>query len=380
MKDEFLATLSHELRTPLNAILGWSQILRVKAPPSPDLSRGIETIERNARAQAQIIEDLLDMSAIISGKICLDVARIQLADIVQAAVEAARPAADAKRVAVVMRLGRARDSELNADAGRIQQVLWNLINNAIKFTAEGGSVEVVLECSAAEVTIRVSDSGEGIDPDFLPFVFDRFRQADATITRRYGGLGLGLSIVKQLVELHGGSVSADSPGRGRGSTFVVSFPRSTAAYVVEAAPATALGERATRAAADGCQAIAGLKVLVVDDDPDARDLVRRLLEDCNVQVITTGDAKEALSAVKREQLDVLVSDIGMPGSDGYELIQRVRSLGSEGAAAIPALALTAYARPEDRTKALRAGFQMHLAKPVDPRELIAVVASLGRRV
>jgi signal transduction histidine kinase/ActR/RegA family two-component response regulator len=380
MKDEFLANLSHELRTPLNAILGWSQILASGSRNDADLSEGLQTIERNARAQTQIIEDLLDMSRIISGKVRLDVQRVDLAAVVREAVATARPSADAKGI----RLQAVLDplaGPVSGDPARLQQVMWNLLSNAIKFTPKGGRVQVVLERVNSHVEVSVIDTGEGIDPEFLPHVFDRFRQADATTTRRHGGLGLGLSIVKQLVELHGGSVRVKSAGVGQGATFTVSLPLT----VIHPEPDPEGERRHPRAASsavalpDGCVEIAGVKVLVVDDEPDARALVKRLLEECKAHVITAASAAEALQLVRAERPDVLVCDIGMPGEDGYALIRQVRALGAENSGTVPSAALTAYARPEDRVKAVLAGFQMHLAKPVEPAELIATVASLAGR-
>jgi PAS domain S-box-containing protein len=383
MKDEFLATLSHELRTPLNAILGWAQIMRGGRGDADDddVAQGAEVIERNARAQSQIIEDLLDMSRIIGGKVRLDVQRLDLAAIVTAAVETARPTADAKGVRLVSVVDPLHGVAVSGDPGRVQQVLWNLLSNAVKFTPRGGRVQVVLERVNSHLEICVSDTGEGIRPDFLPFVFDRFRQADASTTRRHGGLGLGLSIVKQLVELHGGSVAVRSAGPGQGSTFVVSLPVT----VVHPGARSEEGRRHPRAAPhragapDGCMEIAGLRVVVVDDEADARALVKRLLEDCHAVVADTGSADEAVGLVATGAFDVLVSDIGMPGEDGYSLIRRVRSLGKDKGGDIPAIALTAYARVEDRVRAVTAGFQMHVAKPVEAVELITMVAGAAGR-
>ena len=378
MKDEFLATLSHELRTPLNAILGWSQILAGGSRDEEDLAEGLRVIERNARAQTRIIEDLLDMSRIISGKVRLDVQRVDLAELVRLAVETAKPSADAKgvRLQAVLDPGT---GPVSGDPNRLQQVFWNLLSNAVKFTPRGGRVQVLLERVNSHVEVAVIDTGEGIGPEFLPHVFDRFRQADATTTRRHGGLGLGLSIVKQLVELHGGSVRVKSPGVGRGATFTVSLPLT----VIHPEPNPDVerrhprGTSASAAVPDACVQISGVKVLVVDDEPDARSLVKRLLEDCQGQVVTAANASEALELVRTQRPDVLVCDIGMPGEDGYALIRRVRALGPDNGGNVPAAALTAYARAEDRVKAVLAGFQMHLAKPVEPAELIATVASLA---
>ena len=380
MKDEFLATLSHELRNPLNAILGWAQILGSGELPADDVAEGIEVIERNARSQAQIIEDLLDMSRIISGKIRLDVQRIDLATVVRNSIETIKPAADAKGI----RLRSVLDpfaSPVSGDPNRLQQVFWNLLSNAVKFTPRDGAIQILLERVNSHLEVSVIDSGEGIDPEFLPHVFDRFRQADATTTRRHGGLGLGLAIVRQLVELHGGSVRAKSPGPGGGSTFVVALPLT----VIHPDPESVVHRRHPTTAtvptsAEACVEIAGLKIVVVDDEPDARGLLRRLLEDCDAEVVAAASADEAIDLVKRHRPDVLVSDIGMPDEDGYSLIRRLRQLTADEGGATPAVALTAYARADDRINVVLAGFQHHLSKPVEPAELIAIVASLARRL
>jgi PAS domain S-box-containing protein len=383
MKDEFLATLSHELRTPLNAILGWSQILRAGEPSRDDLVQGLETIERNARAQTRLIEDLLDMSRIISGKVRLDVQAVDLAGVIDAAVETVRPAAEAKGV----RLRKVLDPHagpVRGDPGRLQQVVWNLLTNAIKFTPRDGRVEVALERVSSHLEVSVSDTGVGIHPDFLPHVFERFRQGDASTTRSHGGLGLGLSIVKNLVELHGGTTRAKSPGEGRGATFIVHLPLS-AARLTEPDRQHPTSPRAVGPLAPGVPPrdapdLAGLKVLLVDDEPDARVLITRVLADSRASVVAAASAAEALEALDRDRPHVLVSDIGMPGVDGYEFIRRVRTRPDASGAALPAVALTAFARPEDRLRALHAGYQMHVAKPVEPAELLAVVASLTGRL
>lgn len=382
MKDEFLATLSHELRTPLNAILGWSQVLtRSKGVPG-DITDGLRTIERNARAQAQIIEDLLDMSRIVSGKVRLDVQRVDLATLLREAVDTSKPSADAKGIRLTAVLDPLA-GPVSGDPARLQQVMWNLLNNAVKFTPRGGRVQVVLERVHSHVDVSVIDTGEGIKPEFLPYVFDRFRQADGSTTRRHAGLGLGLSIVKQLVELHGGSVRVQSIGEGSGATFIVSLPLT----VVHPDPQLTAHRRHPRAGGDppafppdhGAD-IAGVRVLVVDDEPDARALVKRLLEDCHAIVSTAASAAEGLATLQSERPDVLLSDVGMPGSDGYQFLRQVRALTEDQGGKTPALALTAYARAEDRMQAVRAGFQMHVPKPVEPAELITMVASLaGRR-
>jgi PAS domain S-box-containing protein len=380
MKDEFLATLGHELRTPLNAILGWSQVLRRLDNGTVDLGEGLTIIERNARAQAQIIEDLLDMSSIISGKVRLEMGRVELASVLEASVNAVIPAAENKGIELKLTIDAA-NGLVRGDHNRLQQVFWNLLTNAVKFTPKAGHVLVALDRVNSHVRVSVTDTGEGIDATFLPFVFERFRQADASAARRHGGLGLGLSIVKQLVELHGGSITVASKGSGRGSTFTVELP---AARDIDPArhngprhqPSRTVAERLDRYVRTAN--LEGVHVLVVDDEPDARSLIERLLQECEATVTTAGSASEAFERVAHDTPDVLLSDIGMPKEDGYSLIRRIRSL-SGGASRIPAIALTAYARAEDRAQALQAGYQLHLAKPVEPAKLIAMVASLVRQ-
>lgn len=380
LKDEFLATLSHELRTPLNAILGWAQIIRMGSTGPEDVAQAMEVIERNARAQAQIIEDLLDMSRIIAGKVRLDVQRTDLTQIIQAAIETAQPAARAKGIRLRTMLDPLA-GPTSGDPNRLQQVLWNLLSNSIKFTPKGGSVKVILERVNSHIEISVIDTGEGIKPEFLPHVFDRFRQANSSTTRQVGGLGLGLAIVKQLVELHGGSIHVKSPGENQGATFTVMLPQTAIDSRPDVAPERRhpRGTTAPLKLSDPCVDIAGVHVLVVDDEPDARVLIRRLLEDCNAKVTTAASADEALELLTEHSPDLIVSDVGMPVVDGYTLIQRIRALPSTAGGKTPAIALTAYARAEDRVKAILAGFNMHLAKPVEPNELIAMVASLTRK-
>ena len=377
MKDDFLATLSHELRTPLGAILGWSQILRRGGRGEADLQKGLDTIERNARAQTRLIEDLLDLSRITSGKVRLDAQPLEPAAFVEAALETVKPAADAKGVRLESVLDRDA-GPISGDPHRMQQVVWNLLSNAIKFTPKGGKVHVTLGRVNSHVEIAVSDTGQGIEPEFLTHVFERFRQADASTTRRYAGLGLGLAIVKHLVELHGGTVWADSEGHGRGATFTVRLPlmavQRKAREEAWVHPKTDKGIPVDFMAMD----LSGVKVLVVEDEDDSRELIRRVLEDCHARVFPAASAAEALRLIEIERPDVLVSDIGMPGVDGYELLRQVRARGESGGR-IPAIALTAFARSEDRTRALRAGFMVHCAKPIEPSELVAAVASaVGR--
>jgi len=379
MKDEFLATLSHELRTPLNAVLGWTQVLRASQGLPTEAANGLIVIERNARSQAQIIEDLLDMSSIISGKVRLDVQRVDLNSIVEATVETVRPAAQAKEI----RLAAVLDpiaGPVRGDPNRLQQILWNLLTNAVKFTARGGRVTITLARINSHLEVEVADTGEGIDPAFLPHVFDRFRQADASSSRRHGGLGLGLSIVKQLVELHGGTIIAKSPGRGGGSTFRLGLPlMPTSADPSESEESRQHPRRSSGIPTDVVVVdLNGLTVLVVDDEPDSRTLIERLLVNSGAKVVTAASSEEAMQALLRQAPDVLVSDIGMPGEDGYTLIRRVRTSAAQ-VAQIPAIALTAYARIEDRVKAIQAGYQLHLSKPVEPIELLAMVNSVVQR-
>jgi PAS domain S-box-containing protein len=380
MKDEFLATLGHELRTPLNAILGWSQVLRrLDDGHTAELGDGLKVIERNARAQAQIIEDLLDMSSIISGKVRLDMGRVALGTVLEAAVNAVRPPAENKSITLDLSI-EPGSGAVRGDQNRLQQVFWNLLTNAVKFTPKGGRVEIKQTRRNSHFRVSVTDNGEGIDAAFLPYVFERFRQADASASRRHGGLGLGLSLVKQLVELHGGTVSAASEGSGKGSTFTVELP---AALEADAAWHNGARRHRLRAMAEPLDVftptanLKGVRVLVVDDEPDARSLIERMLQECAATVTTAGSAGEAFERIAHETPDILLSDIGMPKEDGYSLIRRVRSL-TGAASRIPAIALTAYARAEDRTKALQAGYQTHLAKPVEPIKLIAMIAKLVR--
>jgi signal transduction histidine kinase/DNA-binding response OmpR family regulator len=376
-KDEFLATLSHELRTPLTAVLGWSHLLRSGKLPEETAASALETIERNARAQSQLIDDLLDVSRIITGKLSLDAHPVSLAPIIEAAINSVRPSAEAKNIRLEMELDQS-PGMVAGDGNRLQQVVWNLFSNAIKFTPVGGQVQVRLKRVNSHVEIRVSDTGQGISADFLPHVFDRFRQADGTTTRTHGGLGLGLAIVRHLVELHGGTVHADSPGSGKGAAFTVNLPLIDSGTK----PGEVEGEHQTSASAQSWRdgsALDGLRVLVVDDEDDTRDLIAAVLARGGAEVQTAATASAALQALEQWVPDVLVSDIGMPGEDGYAFIKKVREMDAKQPGWIPALALTAYANVEDRMHALSAGFQMHMSKPLDPGELVSAVASLGGR-
>jgi signal transduction histidine kinase/CheY-like chemotaxis protein len=379
MKDEFLSTLSHELRTPLNAILGWAQLLRRGMDDPGEVSQGLETIERNARIQTQLIEDLLDMSRIISGKIRIDIQRVTPISFIEGAIRTIAPAAEAKGIRIEKVLDPLA-GPVSGDPARLQQVVWNLLSNAVKFTPKGGKVQVVLERVNSHLEITIADTGQGIDPEFLPFVFDRFRQADATSTRKFGGLGLGLAIVKQLVELHGGTVRAKSGGKDRGATFVVHLPLTAVHSPADDFPRQHPKTPSTAAPPSRPIRLDGIKILVVDDQPDAQDLIRRVLENCGAQVITCSSGAEALATLQRDKPAVLLSDIGMPEMDGYELLKKIRALGDEQGGQLPAVALTAFARSEDRTRALLSGFAAHITKPVEPTELAVTIASVAGRI
>ncbi|HEY2930287.1 MAG TPA: PAS domain S-box protein [Acidobacteriota bacterium] len=374
LKDEFLATLSHELRTPLNAVLGWAHMLRTGRLDEATSARAFESIERNAQSQAQLIADILDVSRIITGKLRLDIKATRLTQVIESAIDSVRPAATAKGIPITSVLDASVD-RIPADPDRLQQVVWNLLSNALKFTSKDGTVEVRLERHHSQAQITVHDTGTGIAPEFLPFVFDRFRQAESSSTRPHGGLGLGLAIVRHLVELHGGTVEAHSPGLGMGSTFEVRLPVQA---VTETAGSPVVGgerdRRHTR-----FPNLKDVKVLVVDDEADAREVITTVLEQQGAKTQSVGSVAEAMVEMQRFKPDVLISDIGMPGEDGYVLIRKVRALQSDQGGRIPAAALTAYARVEDRTQVLEAGFQTHVTKPVEPDELVAVVADLARK-
>jgi len=379
LKDEFLATLSHELRTPLQSILGWSQMLAL-GPLEPEMTqRAMASISRNAQSQSQLVADILDVSRIITGKLSVDVEAVDLRSVVANAVESIRPAAGAKRLDLQIALDD-QPTHVSGDAGRLQQVFWNLLSNAVKFTPAGGSICLAVERLGSQVQIQVRDSGIGIPPAFLPYVFDRFSQVDSSHTRRHGGLRLGLAIVRHLVELHGGTVRVESEGEGRGATFTILLPvRAVREEKSRETLADAGEEHVPAVWPLVANALKGIKVLVVDDETDARDLVRSVLARAGAVVATAAAVGEAMEALATARFDVLCADIGMPGEDGYELIRRVRLLPEETGGSIRAVALTAYGRAEDRMRALAAGFQQHVSKPVAPGELTAVVASLVRR-
>jgi signal transduction histidine kinase/ActR/RegA family two-component response regulator len=374
LKDEFLATLSHELRTPLNAVLGWTQVLRATQTDEEKLRRGLESIERNARSQAKLIEDLLEISRIVTGKLQLSVRPVDLASIVDAAIEIVQPAASAKQIRVASAIDT-RPAMTMGDPDRLQQVVWNLLSNAVKFTPPGGQVSVHVE-KADGYRLTVRDSGRGIDPAFLPHVFESFRQADATATREHGGLGLGLAIAKQLVELHGGTIRAYSDGPGTGATFEVTLPSTVAASGRAALP----GMPDRNGHSDQRPLLQDMRVLIVEDDEDARALLELALQEQGASVRTAGSAAEGIALLDRETPDVVLSDIGMPGEDGYAFIRRVRARPRSRGGSVPAVAITAYASAADRQAALSAGYQAHVAKPVDMEQVATLVATLGRGV
>jgi signal transduction histidine kinase len=372
LKDEFLATMSHELRTPLNAIFGWITLLRTRRLDEATQERALETIERNARAQKRLIEDLLDVSRIVTGKVALELVTVDPRRVVEAALETMHPAAQAKGLKILPLLDTGAGT-VRGDFARLQQVVCNLLSNAIKFTDAGGHVEVCLARRNGEVEISVADSGQGIKPEFLPLVFDRFRQEDGSISRRHGGLGLGLAIVRHLVELHAGSVDAQSAGEGKGARFIVRLPVREATLMPRMMETPASGGMATPSM------LAGLRLLVVDDDPGARELISGMLAGYGAQVMVAEDGQGALKLLFAERPDVLIADLGMPEMDGYALIEQVRALDPDFGGKTPAVAVTAYASPQDRLRALQAGYQNHVAKPVEAEELAIVIASLAGR-
>ena len=383
VKDEFLATLSHELRTPLTSVLGWSRLLRLGKLSKADQDRALEIVERNAQAQSRLIEDLLDVSRIITGKLRIEFQPVQFAAVVKDVIDEFRPAAEAKSIDI------AADVDDNAgpvlgDPTRMKQVVGNLLSNAIKFTNQGGHIDIVLERRDEHVRLRIRDNGIGIDPAVLPHIFERFKQADSSNVRAHSGLGLGLAIVQYLVREHSGSVTAESPGVGQGATFTVDFPLASSEVVAESGPGMNLfSTTATRDWKPGInpadpRALVGINVLLVEDEPDTRELLTTILKECGAHVAAVSSARDALTLIERELPNVLLSDIAMSGENGYDLIRKVRALPPEKGGNIPAVALTAFAGAIDRRRALLAGFHVHLAKPVEPDELLAVIGSLGR--
>lgn len=377
IKDEFLATLSHELRTPLNAMLGWTQLLRRRKFDEATTARALETIDRNSRSLSQLIEDVLDVSRIIRGKLRLNMSSVEIVPVIEAAIDTVRPAADAKHICIESEFDPAVGVVIG-DANRLQQIVWNLLSNAVKFTPKGGKVEVKIQRIKSRVQIQVSDNGAGIATEFLPHVFERFSQADSSTTRSHGGLGLGLAIVRHLVELHGGTVFATSPGLEQGATFIVNLPMK-AVINEDDTPKSQPFLTNSESVNYQLSILENVRVLVVDDEADTRNLLTTILGQYGAQVTAVASTQEAMTALSQFHPDILISDIGMPEEDGYTLIRKVRSLPSNEGGKIPAVALTAYARSEDRTQALLAGFQLHIPKPVNPGELAAVVANLAGR-
>ena len=370
IKDEFLATLSHELRTPLTSLLGWSSVLREGKRDAKVLAQGLDAIDRNARVQAQLIDDLLDVSRIVSGKLNLDVRPLDIASVARAAINVVQPAADAKGITLDY-YAEPGLGAISADSARVHQIIWNLLSNAVKFTPHGGKISVCVDQDESDARVTVKDSGQGIDSEFLPRVFDRFRQADSSTTRSFGGLGLGLAIVRHLVELHGGTVSAHSDGVGKGATFTTTFPLMADRTVpVTHAPEISLSDT---------YSLDGLKVLLVDDEPEARQIISTVITRTGAEVRACQSAHEALMKLSEWKPDVILSDIAMPGEDGYSFIRQVRSLPHDKGGDTPAAALTAYARDIDRRQALAAGYQMHIAKPIGASQLVTMIARLAGR-
>jgi signal transduction histidine kinase/CheY-like chemotaxis protein len=376
LKDEFLATLSHELRTPLNAVLGWTQLLLTRQLGPSEADRALWTIRRNAEAQARLIGDILDVSRIITGKLRLNVSPVDLPAVIEAAVESIKPAAEARQIHLTVDDGLSQHFAMLGDPDRLQQVVWNLLSNAVKFTPPGGRVDLVVRSDGESVDLAVRDTGAGIRPEFLPSLFERFRQADSSTTRIHGGLGLGLAIVRHLVELHGGTVRGESAGEGQGAAFTVSLPLH---LPVAWGPPEATSVERSQQARPRLRALAGISILVVDDDGDSRRLARKVLEAGGAKVRDATSVNEALAAVERDWPAVLVADIGLPGRDGYDLIRQIRALEAERGHHTPVAALTAYAADNDRRRALSAGFDVYLSKPVDPEVLVSAVARLVGR-
>lgn len=383
LKDEFLATVSHELRTPLSAILGWAAMLKTGKMDEATLRNALEVIERNARAQAEIIDDILDVSRIITGKLHIESEPVELAPIINLAVETLRPAALAKSIELEVALDD-DGATVIGDLDRLQQIIWNLVSNALKFTPENGRIEISLKQVASHAEIKVSDDGAGISEKFLPYVFERFRQSDASTTRTHGGLGLGLSIVKNLVELHGGTITAESPGEGKGSTFTVRLPLADKHQLIF--PPTTANESPTEtreaktiSAADNAPNLSGLRVLVVDDDADTLEILDIVLKRYGAAVQTAASAADAFEVFRQWKPDILISDLGMPVEDGFTFISKIRALSPDEGGNTPAAALTAYVAETDRLKALAAGYQLHIPKPIDPATLAATVAEMRKK-
>ncbi|BAY11109.1 ATP-binding response regulator [Calothrix sp. NIES-2098] len=373
IKDEFLAIVSHELRSPLNPILGWAKLLKKRSLNEAATLRAVETIERNAEVQAQLIDDLLDISRILRGKLALSLETVNLATIIESALDTVRLAAEAKSIEIHLNLN-STVGQVKGDSSRLQQIVWNLLSNAIKFTPEGGRVEVHLKQIDSQVEIQVKDTGKGISPHFLPHVFEYFRQADSSITRRSGGLGLGLAIVRQLVELHGGRVWAESLGEEKGATFTVSLPALQKTRKLAQRDRDIYDDSHSFSALQA--PLGGVNVLVVDDDVDTREFLAFLLEQQGAIVTIASSAQEALTAIAQSKPDLLLSDLGMPDVDGYALIRKIRAMTVDGGGQIPAIALTAYAAETTQQQVFAAGFQMHIAKPADPSKLINAIAAL----
>jgi signal transduction histidine kinase/ActR/RegA family two-component response regulator len=376
MKDEFLATVSHELRTPLNAIIGWSHLIRSGSLDAATVKRAVETIDRNAKSQAQLIEDILDVSRMITGKLRLNNEPVDLSAVINASIDSVQLALDSKDIELEVTLEPSARHTLG-DASRLQQIIWNLLANAIKFTPSGGRIEVKVERAESNARIRVSDSGQGISLVFLPFIFDRFRQADGTTTRAHGGLGLGLAIVRHLVELHGGTIQAESAGEGKGATFTIKLPLAPYPQRKAGKKVTASLQPKKDSEFTSLPALDHVRVLLVDDDPDTLQILSVILGESKAQVQTAASVSEAMEALEWYQPDVLVSDLAMPGEDGYSFIAKVRTLDAANGKQTPAVALTSYVRVEDRTRALAAGFNMFVPKPVQPNELITAIANLA---
>jgi PAS domain S-box-containing protein len=371
-KDEFVATVSHELRTPLNAIFGWVRLLRSGNLNAAQHAHALEVVERNTRAQAQLIEDLLDMSRVITGNLRLEMRRVDLANVVRAAADSVKPAAEAKELTVELDLDP-RVGPISGDADRLQQIVWNLLTNCVKFTPKGGRIDVSLQAEGSDAVLRITDSGIGIGPELLPHVFERFRQGTSSASRAHGGLGIGLALVRHLTEMHGGTATAASDGEGRGATFTVRIPMLGTRAAAETAPLVTPDALANARSA----ALEGLDILVVDDDADARDLISTALRHAGAEVMPAASARDALELLQSRAPDLVVSDIAMPNGTGYDLVRQIRA--SAQLASIPAIALTAYGRLEDRERALNAGFNFHIAKPVEPMHLVhAVATAVGR--